>query len=62
MTAQNLNRPPSGISTDSKNTGATGREVQPDASHCEGTDAINTGVDSLDEGSIRQDQLGYAGS
>jgi len=80
MTTQNLNRPNSGISTDSKNTGSTGKEVQPDASKCEGSttayfrdptenDGVldvaqnsSTAVDSLDEGSIRQDQTGYAGS
>ncbi len=79
MTPQNLNRPNSGISTDSKNTGSTGKEVQSGGGEEGSTTAYlqnpaendgvldvpqnsTTAVDSLDEGSIRQDQTGYAGS
>ena len=60
--AKQLKRPSSGISLDSKNTGAAGKEAQPDSSKCVGTDAKNTGFGGIEEGSIRQDQDGYAGS
>jgi hypothetical protein len=81
--AKQLNRPNSGISTDSKNTGSTGTETQsadsPKAGHQEGSataylqDPVTKGLLDVaqnsssaaggnEEGSIRQDQLGYAGS
>lgn len=61
--AQNLNRPPSGICSAGNTAGATGNETQTAGhTHTDETDAKCTGVDGLDEGSIRQDQLGYNGS
>ncbi len=78
--AQTLARPNSGISTDSTNTGSTGKEVQSGGAE-EGTttaklqdradagDGVldvsqdsSTAVGGIEEGSIRQDQAGYAGS
>ena len=60
--AHNLNRPPSGIGSAGNTAGACGEETQPDASNCEAKDTTCSAVDNLDEGSIRQDQLGYNGS
>jgi len=77
--AQDLKRPNSGISTDSKNTGSTGKETQSPrgegattTANLQGageTDGVldtaqdsSTAVGGKEEGSIRQDQTGYAGS
>jgi hypothetical protein len=83
--AQNLNRPNSGISTDSKNTGSTGGETQSANSPVGGHQAhsatsylqdpndhgdgvldiaqnSSSAAGGIEEGSIRQDQSGYAGS
>jgi hypothetical protein len=75
----NLNRPNSGISTDTKNTGSTGTETQSGRGEIGTTTAklmdrtendgvldvsqdSSTAVGGNEEGSIRQDQTGYAGS
>lgn len=61
--AQNLNRPPSGIGSAGNTAGPCGNETQTVGhTHTCETDSKCTGVDGLDEGSIRQDQTGYAGS
>jgi hypothetical protein len=57
-----LARPASVHSTDVKNTGTTGKEVQPDNSKCQGTAGSTAGYGGKEEGSIRDGQTGYAGS